>query len=242
MFDSGNSWSIFSRGDGFLISTAPPAAGKETIWTAEADRSFSSVRITCNRRLLMESGGKELLSHVMQYPLDQILMMHILARHSGVIFHAAGAIVEGRGLAFPGVSGAGKSTAARLMIEDRNIDVLSDDRVVVRRLQSGWFVYGTPWPGDACVAKNTRSPLEGLLFLTQGEDVDFRPLAPRETLEKIIPVASIPWYDRVSVEKMLALCNDLIGSVPAFEMTFSRGTDLGQAVRSFVLREWGKAP
>ena len=61
-------------------------------------------------------------------------MIHRLACGQGLEVHAVGIVDEiGRGHLFLGHSGAGKSTTARLWLEQPEIRILSDDRIVLRR-------------------------------------------------------------------------------------------------------------
>ena len=71
----------------------------------------------------------------LEYPLDELLLQGLLARGRGAEIHACGiADGSGRGLLFVGQSGAGKTTMARLWEGERGITVLSDDRIILRRV------------------------------------------------------------------------------------------------------------
>ena len=68
-------------------------------------------------------------------PALELLMITHLARRDGVILHGCGISSDGRGVVFAGESGAGKSTLSRLWARKEGIEILSDDRVIVRRQQ-----------------------------------------------------------------------------------------------------------
>jgi len=78
--------------------------------------------------------GRAGAAEPMDYPLDELLIMHRLTQEKAIELHGAG-IVRAHGVAnlFVGHSGAGKSTTTRLWTERENVEVLSDDRIIVRR-------------------------------------------------------------------------------------------------------------
>jgi len=130
-----------------------------------------------------------------------------------------------RTIAIDGPAGAGKSTITRLLTEHANMRFLSDDRVVVRRFGSKLSVFGTPWPGDAGVAINESAPLKAVCFLRHAESTGFRELRPEEALEQLLPVVSVPWYQRDLADNALQLCDFLIGRYPVFELAFRPRAD-----------------
>lgn len=63
----------------------------------------------------------------------------------GLLLHAAGVAWQGHGCVFPGCSGTGKSTIARLTPPD--VHVLSDESVLVVPAAPGAKIYSTPFHG-----------------------------------------------------------------------------------------------
>lgn len=157
------------------------------------------------------------------YPLDQILLMYYLASRQGLLIHAAGLIRAEQALIFPGVSGAGKSTLARQFLAVGETGLLSDDRIIVRRMNGAWQAYGTPWPGDAGVATNASARLKGILFPARGKDLRLQPLDPQVALERLLPATSILWFEPELLTLQLQTCEHLLRQVPAFELAWSPG-------------------
>ena len=70
----------------------------------------------------------------LSYPLDELLIMHRLTQEKAIELHSCGIVrPDGTGNLFVGHSGAGKSTTTRLWMERENVEILSDDRIIVRR-------------------------------------------------------------------------------------------------------------
>ncbi len=215
---SGESWSMFQDTGFRYISRHPPVLD-EPLCIAQFDPEVKHATIYCGPSLLDNNGASALLNPV-RYPLDQLLVMYALAGRDGIIVHAAGATIAGKGFVFPGASSAGKSTLCAQLAGHPDIEILSDDRVILRQIDGEWRVFGTPWPGDAGIAVNKGVPLSAMLFLNHGQDNRIARVGPSQALERLLPVVSIPWYDAPMVPLLLSSCDALLMGIPAFELSF----------------------
>jgi hypothetical protein len=154
------------------------------------------------------------------YPLDQLLFMHFLPHHAGLLLHAAGVRRGAKAVVFLGRSGAGKSTIAQLLLAGGEVEGLSDDRVAVRMLDKQVVAFGTPWAGTALIGANSGAELCALVHLRQASENQLRDLTRRDALDRLLPLASILWYDEERSSRSLRLCHDLVGRIPSFELGF----------------------
>ncbi len=230
IFDSGESWSMFQDGDEYLIVHNPPSMPGQIAWAARCSRDFSRVTIYCGEAFK----GKPSLPSPLCYPLDQILMMHILSGNQGAIMHAAGVQTGGSGYIFPGKSGAGKSTLTRQFAGRPGTGLLSDDRVVVRKIDGCFHAFGTPWPGEGMVAINESVPLAGIFFILKGSRNEIKEITARTALERLLPVVSVPWYDRNVMAGILSFFEDLVSRVPVCEMLFTPGPAAADCFEEFL--------
>jgi hypothetical protein len=53
-------------------------------------------------------------------------------------------------------------------------------------------------------------------------------------LEQLLPVTSIPWYDREVLPDVLDFCGDLVSSVPAYELYFRPDPGVVDFLESFA--------
>jgi len=225
IFDSGQAWAMY-RSDASLVMTFGPPDFESPLWVAEINPAFTHATVYCSEHFVTEQNGKMLVSPPLAYPLDQILLMYILARKNGIVIHATGFIHQGKSFIFPGKSGAGKSTLARTISGLDDMELLSDDRVAVRKSGSGYQAYGTPWPGDAGIAVNKGAKLDAIFLLHQGQDNKLRKIDVAEALKRMLPVISIPWYDRNVLKDVLTSCEGLISTVPVYELSFTPDIDI----------------
>lgn len=235
VFDTGDAWSLWADDRRWVFRTHLDGDDARPLWSMTIDRGFNHGRIYCSKDIFVPSGKSILATHIVQYPLDQLLMIHVAAaRSAAVLLHAAGGSIDGKGVLFAGKSGAGKSTVSRLLDKDNGARFLSDDRVMLRRFGGRLSMYGTPWPGDTGVAINESVPLKAICFLRQADDTSLRQLKAEEILERLLPVTSIPWYESGLTEKTLDLCEFLIDQYPAYELSFRpQANDLSSVLDDF---------
>lgn len=224
LFDSGVSWSMLETGHGYRIVLGQ-GAPEGILWTADADHGFARVRV--------HTGGKEPVLP-MGYPLDQILMMHVLARRQGAILHAAGVLAGDRVYLLAGKSGAGKSTVSRLLAREPGLKVLGDDRIILRWAEDGYTAHGTPWPGEGGIAAPDKGRLAGIFFLEQSGNDQVLPLKEARAMERMVPIASIPWYMASDTERTLATCHGICRGVPAFVLRFQKGAGLIKVLKPYL--------
>lgn len=236
LFD-GESWQLFRHGDGYCIAQAPRGVKLPPAWIACMDATFTSGTVYCDDVLVRDNQGALGLVNPILHRLDQLLLMYIYASREGVLVHSAGLAIAGAGFIFPGRSRAGKSTLSRQFLarpEIPGLVMLSDDRMAVRREGGLFHAYGTPWAGDAEVALNLRVPLKAGFFLFHGPAHSARPLSPREAFESLMPVVSLPWYDRDLVVRITATCEKLASEVPFYAFEFKPDPDVASFIVDFA--------
>lgn len=241
-FETGGEWMAQSEGDGYRLSLFGGGRGEYTMF-ARSDSGTTRVQVHTPRPDALGASTPVRVVNPLHYPLDQLLLMHHLAPRRGVIVHAAGALVGGCALIFPGVSGAGKSTFCRLMIAaGLKGALLSDDRVVVRVDAAsgtgearGAEAWGTPWPGDAKIARNVSGPLGAVLFLVQAEENRLVPVDSGTAMRRLMPAVSCPWYDGERGDEVLDTCARIVESFPCYELHFRPEA---AAVRLVTGRSW----
>ena len=119
-------------------------------------------------------------------------MVNYLARERGIIVHACGVVHCGKGFLFAGESGAGKSTLSRWWDGETNTELLSDDRVIVRKEGGKFWMYGTPWHGDARFGSPRRIGLDRVFFLRHGRENLIRATGQADTVMQLLKCSFPP--------------------------------------------------
>lgn len=234
IFDTGQSWSMLSDADSYYLALNPPPLGGRALWVAQIARDLTRATVYCGEKMISTTDSGVAVANPVRYPLDQILLMYILARHEGALVHAAGVNVNGRGLIFPGKSGAGKSTLLEHLARREGQELLSDDRIALRKTRATFTAYGTPWAGEQGAAVNKKASLSGIYFLRHADTDKIVQLKPDEALERLLPVTSIPWYDGETMSKILLFCDDLLAHVPTFELHFKPGAHVAKLLETLA--------
>jgi hypothetical protein len=153
-------------------------------------------------------------------PTMELLMLNYLAAERGVIIHGCGVAWNGRGILFVGESGAGKSTMARRWDQEPGAVVLSDDRTVVRKRGPEFWIYGTPWHGDAAFGSPRGVPLETIFFLKHGRENSVEEIRGSHAVSQLFTCSFPPLWDPQGMEFVLGVFTELTGQVPCRKLRF----------------------
>ena len=222
VFDSGSVWSLYREGDWWRIECRSVAFGEGPYKIARFDERFTRGEIVIRR-------GVDVAP--LDYPLDEVLIANLLGRGRGVELHSCGVIDrDGRGHLFVGVSGAGKTTTARLW-ETEASGIVSDDRVIVREHDGAMWMFGTPWHGEAELSMQGGAPLAGVYLLVQAEANELRRISEAEAVARLFGCAFPLFHDPEALGFTLSFLGRLFHSVPVRELRFLRDGSVVQLVR-----------
>ena len=153
-------------------------------------------------------------------PNMELLMVNYMAQARGVIIHSCGIARNGSGILFVGESGAGKSTLARMWAEENGVDVLSDDRMIVRKKNNCFWMCGTPWHGDANFVSPRGVRLESIFFLKRGQENSVEQIKGADPVLHLLTCSFPPYWDPDGMASTLDLFTDLAAHVPCQELAF----------------------
>jgi len=158
------------------------------------------------------------------YSLDALLrIVHslILARSGGILLHAASGILNARGVVFSGVSGAGKTTIARLA--PPGVRLLTDEISYLRREGDGYRVYGTPFSGELGLrGEDISAPLAGIHLIEQSSVSRREPMLQPEAVRRLLRNTLFFAQEPELVGNVFATLCDLTGRVPIYRLEFAR--------------------
>ena len=186
--------------------------------TAHVNTTFTSSIVTLYRPYF---DGRRAV-YPLDYPLDELLFIHLLAQGRGVELHGCGVVdASGEASLFVGQSGAGKSTMARLWNREPGVTILSDDRIVVREINGQIMAFGTPWHGDEPFAASGPARLARVYFLRHGERHHLKDATAAESAARLFACSFVPVYDAAAIEFTLGLLERIDQRVACYELEFA---------------------
>jgi hypothetical protein len=111
------------------------------------------------------------------------------------------------------------------------VQLLSDDRIIIRKHDDKFWIYGTPWHGDAGVASPGRAPLSAIYFLEQALANELAPLSASQAAEELFARAFVPHYLKAGIQFTLGFLDQITCSVPCSVLRFTPTPSAVEAVR-----------
>jgi hypothetical protein len=199
-YDGGSAIKIFDRfSDIQRILVLPPEFTRADLYFAEPDGRFVDPFFG---------------------PTIELMMINYLSRGHGVIIHACGIEHNGSGLLFAGESGAGKSTLAGMWDRESAARVLSDDRTIVRRDGDDFWMYGTPWHGEAKFGLSRWAKLEKIFFLQHDHQNEIRKIDGAVPVQNLLTCSFPSFWDAKAMQFTLDFFSQLSAAVPCYQLHF----------------------
>jgi len=233
-FDSGAVWRLYKDGSRLVFDFSSETIAKEPYKRLIVDREFRRASLQMSAACLTRN-EEEVAP--LEYPLDELLIMHRLTQERAIELHGSGIVrANGEGNLFVGHSGAGKSTTTRLWTEREDVEVLSDDRIIVRHDASSptrMRMYGTPWHGEAMYASPNSAPLARIFVLEHGHGNVITPLTPGQAVAELFARSFVPFHRHEYVDSALVFLEKLANAVPVYRYAFEPDQRAVEKIRNF---------
>lgn len=237
IFDTGSNWSLLQADDTYYIPMQSPVLEPRLFKMLEINEDFTrgTIRIADPVRDTHSEFDESQRHCPIQYPLDELLMVNLLSRGRGIELHGLGVDAEGSGLVFSGTSGAGKSTLAELWKQRPGVMILSDDRIIVREsspelfscrgdaefaASADYFLYGTPWHGDAAISAYGGVPLKRIMVLEQADENVLVELSPADATAALLVRCFPTFWDAAGMQFTMDFIVELCSMVPCYTFRF----------------------
>ena len=210
LFDSGELWKLFDEGDAYRIECRVYGELYKVAIVSK-DLRNGVVRL---------GAVDDTISYPIEYPLDEVILNMLLARRGFVELHSCGIVDRnGEGYLFVGNSGDGKTTTARLWENDA-AEILSDDRIIVRPEDGRWWMYGTPWHGDAEICSESRAPLRRIFVLDKSTANAVSPLSPAAAVAHLLSCTFPPFHDAAAMDAIAGTLGAIAADIPVTRFSF----------------------
>lgn len=153
----------------------------------------------------------------------------ILSEYDGFFFHSSALELDGEGYLFTALSGTGKSTHTRnwrTLFGDRVI-MINDDKPIIRKIDSKFYVCGTPWMGKSNIGCNRTAPVKAVYVLKRGEQNSARQISPGVVFKELLEATLMP-KTRETMSNLLGLYNDLFSSAKLILLTCNKDVEAAQ--------------
>jgi hypothetical protein len=247
LFDSGTTWSLYRSDHGFRFDLGDRIGSGHIHKRLFVDEAFGDATLQISTEYFSPFPHA---AAPLAYPLDELLIMHRLTQEKAIELHGCGIVrADGIGNLFVGHSGAGKSTTTRLWTEREDVEVLSDDRIIVRRheqqqvpplrfaksrndrfaagvsvqnnnAKSKMRMYGTPWHGEAMYASPNSASLARIFILEHGHGNVLKPLSPSQAVAELFARSFVPFHRHEYVESALEFLQEVADAVPVYRYAF----------------------
>jgi hypothetical protein len=218
IFDSGDLWKLYLENGSYCFRFTSPVLGVNPYKMATFTQEFAAGEV----RLHQPYFNQNRPGYPLEYPLDELMINNFLVQGRGVEVHACGILnFKGQGHLFVGQSSAGKTTMAKLWENEPGSTILSDDRIILRRMGNKTWMYGTPWHGEAMLASPSRAPLRAVHFLEKGQKNELVAQKPSDSISRLFACSFPPFYNRDALDFTLTFLEDVVKKVPCSELKFT---------------------
>lgn len=166
---------------------------------------------------LVADGGIDYLSE--SCIINTLVCREILDNYDGLFFHSSALMFDGKAYIFSAPSGTGKSTHTALWQRHfgGRVQMINDDKPIIRKKGGDFYVYGTPWMGKSNIGANISAPL-GAVFLLERDRVNYaEKVSAGKVFSKLLEATLISKkQDRMS--KILELYDEIFSAVDLYSL------------------------
>ncbi|WP_289021743.1 hypothetical protein [Desulfobacter postgatei] len=152
---------------------------------------------------------------------DQLLLSRLLAIQKGIILHGNGILYDNQAILLTGASGSGKSTLSA-MLEKKGMEILCDDRMIVKKEEGKFKLYGSWIHGSIPKASSGTADLKLVFFLEQSNQNNFKVIKNKQ--EKVFKLVDsmIKSFNRGKLWiDMLTVLGEMVNSIPMVQLYFN---------------------
>ena len=156
-------------------------------------------------------------------PCEAVAVLRVICdyivKHGGFFLHCSCLRIDGQAAVFTAPSGTGKSTHSalwRMCLGDR-VEMINDDKPLVREKDGRFVIYGTPWKGKHDIGSNISAPIGAMFFLEQAPENSAERLDSFTALSLLMRQTIMP-TGREDMAALLDMLSKLIETVPMFRL------------------------
>ena len=220
----------FYEKEGTFITTIINEQGNAA-WYLQSDRNFEQSVLYVPESTADEQSGVITWMAMMIFGQASLL-------HQTIMIHASVANHNGKGVAFLGKSGTGKSTHSRLWLKHiPNTVLLNDDNPAIRITDKGVLIYGTPWSGKTPCYKNEQLPLQGFVRLQQAPMNEFEWQTGLKGFIAVLPSCTSIRWNKELFSTMNTILEKIVAQVPVGYLKCLPDAAAAELCHSFIFSQ-----
>lgn len=226
VFDASHGlWRLYDAEAGFYLESLNTHS-KKPFNRVVLDKEYARGEVWTREQRHHSTGRRGWVPPMVINPVVEFCLLTRLAREGGALMHGAGVAANGNGVMFTGASEAGKSTLADFYLA-RGQTVLSDERIIIRKLDDRFFLCGTPWHGTSRAVDGRVVPLDSLYFIRHGSGAHrVRRLSFPQVCQLGLQQCFLPHWDREAMTKTVEFFRELAERVACYDMAFLKQPDV----------------
>ena len=208
------------------------------------DRGIMVSNATCYAEVVEDHTGIDVyLPRDGKVPQRQLAFLmlqayrYILCHNGQFQMHGAVVTCQGKGIAFCGIPGAGKSTQAHLWEQYKDAQALNLDQPAILFEEDQVLVSGSPWSGKEDCYRPDTAPLAAIFFVEQAPENRVIPMTPGEAFAHLLPNNYLypltPQYGAQHQAAIMALAK----KVPAYRLRCTISPEAVEVAYQTVFQE-----
>ena len=155
-------------------------------------------------------------SEILAGPLGEVLFRNAMIHHGGIQIHSSAIAYRGESILFSAPSETGKTTQARLWMNDFGASMVQGDRPIIRIQEETALACGTPWVGSDPLFQNISLPMKAIVFLEQAPFNEITVFDPAAAIQYLLPRCFLPYFSQQMMDTALAIAERILESVPCY--------------------------
>lgn len=153
------------------------------------------------------------------YLFPIILFSLLFFETKALVFHACGILSKKKGYLLLAQSGGGKSTIAKLALI-QGMEILNDDRIIVRKEKGVFNIYGTPWHGENEENLNRSVPIREAFFLKKSWRNEIKQMSKAEAVAQLFKSSFCIPINKDIIKARFDFCLDLSNNLNSYWLSF----------------------
>ncbi len=169
--------------------------------------------------------GEEIHQRVQSdYMCESVAILRVICDYiinkGGFFLHCSCLKYKGEAIIFTAPSGTGKSTHSSLWRRHfgDEVEMINDDKPLVREKDGRFYIYGTPWRGKHGIGSNISAPIRAIVFIRQEHENIAEDMKPFEALSLLMQQTVLPTDSSKDMSTLLDLLGRMIESVQMYKL------------------------